>query len=130
MAFIKCNDFHKMCCVAWKQEYTYIHAYAGFQTQMYLAGLYLPSSWTVTETIKFGSECVLISTTVKFLLKKKTEYTPCTQHDKMAHGNVLKMVATSSKAGVVLMPYPNTFIKSSCMTDGFNAFYICIYSLS
>lgn len=71
MMFIKCSDFHQMCCVAWKQEYTYIHAYAAFQTQMYLAGLYLPLSWTVTATIKIASECVLISTTVKFLLKKR-----------------------------------------------------------
>lgn len=71
MMFIKCSAFHKMYCVAWKQEYTYIHAYAAFQTQMYLAGLYLPLSWTVTATIKTASECVLISITVKFLLNKR-----------------------------------------------------------
>lgn len=83
----------------------------------------------VTVSIKIASECVLISITVKFLLKK-TEYAPRTQRDKMAHGSVLKMVATASKARVVLMLYLNIFVKSSCMTDVFNACYICICSLS
>lgn len=62
-------------------------------------------------------------------MKKKTEYTPCMQCDEMAHG-MCHVVATASKAGVALMPYPNIFIRSSHMTDGFNVCYICIYSLS
>lgn len=132
MMFTKYVNFHIMRCVAWEQEYTYVHIYIHtwvFKQECTWQAYICPylGLWLFLA-IKIASECVLISITVKFLLKKKTEYTPCVQCNKMAHGNVLKMVATASKAGVVFMPYPN--IKSSCMTDGFNPCYICIYSCS